>query len=221
VTGRDGVRKPIVSEMFTHLAEAAVRQECRYFGFTNSDILLTPEALAPVGAGDLRAYLYARTDVDPDTGRDLQPLVYGTDVFVVDARWWLTHQRRFRAYVVGESCWDNVYTAQLMCWAGGTIFNREPLVRHEAHPIVWRESPFAEHNARLSALDNLYFGRWVLYVRRLEALRAAAPGLAAADDEERLQREMFDGWTPGVVDRVVQSLRAVKVRAGSWRAVRR
>lgn len=215
ITLRSGVRKPLVNEMFTRLAEAATARGSRYFGFTNSDIIVTAGAVARVAVGDRPAYVFARTDFDPATNRDLGPLIYGADVFVIEARWWLAHRARFRAYVVGESLWDNAYAAQLLCWADGLLLNREPLVRHEAHEIVWRDSPFSEHNGVLAALDRPYFSRWVLYVKRLEALRAEASARAdhAPEDAERqLQEEIFHGWRPGVADRLLQQLRVAKLR---------
>ena len=52
VSGQPGVRKPVVSELFTRLAEAAVERGARYFGFTNSDIVFTPAAIERVQQGD-------------------------------------------------------------------------------------------------------------------------------------------------------------------------
>jgi hypothetical protein len=212
VTGRQGRRKPIVSEMFTYLAAAAIQRDLRYFVFTNSDIIFTPEALDRILEADRDSCVFSRTDVDPGTGADQQPLIFGADVFAVDARWWLTHHSKFRPYVVGENAWDNVYAAQLLCWSAGRLLNREPLVRHEAHPIVWQSSPFAAHNAYLAGLDRMYFSRWVRYIRRLEALRGGAGGLAPLDAELRLQDEVFARWKPAVTDRLLQSLRVARLK---------
>jgi len=217
VTGRAGVRKPLLNELFTRLAEAAVARGARYFGFTNSDILFTPAAIDRIFSGDRVAYVFARTDFDPGTERDLQSLIYGADVFAVEAGWWLANQRRFRPYIVGEGCWDNVYTAQLLCWAGGLLLNREPLVRHESHAVVWRQSPFAQHNGYLAALDRLYFTRWVIYASRLEALRQNANGVAGLVEELRLQDDVFRKWKPTVADHVVQAIRVAKLKARGWR----
>ncbi|HET7219639.1 MAG TPA: hypothetical protein VFJ02_16400 [Vicinamibacterales bacterium] len=212
ITGRPGIRKPLVNEMFTRLAEHAVARGARWFAFTNSDIIVTPDAIDRVRAGDRLAYAFSRTDVDPQTNRELGPLIHGVDAFVVDARWWLEHRSRFRPYIVGESVWDNIYTAQLLCWAGGLLLNREPLVRHETHPIAWRDSPFAEHNGILGALDRMYFSRWVLYANRLEAMRREAGGLAGEQEELRLQRDIFSGWAPDLGDKILQALRVAKLR---------
>ena len=212
ITGRAGTRKPIVSELFTRLAELAVARGLRCFVYTNSDIVFSRAAFDHMTGGGHNAYVLSRTDVAADTGRDIGPLVHGADVFAVDARWWLANRRRFRPYIVGESVWDNVYTAQLLCWAGGVLLNRDPLVRHESHPIVWGDSPFAEHNGILGALDRMYFSRWVMYVGRLERMRREAGGLADEEEEMAMQREVFSGWTPDLADRVLQALRVAKLR---------
>jgi hypothetical protein len=211
ITGQPGVRKPLVSELFTALARTAVKRGTRYFSFTNSDILFTPAAIARLQQGDRTAYVLARGDFEAGTESDRPPLIYGTDVFVVEAAWWLSHSHRFRPYIVGEGCWDNVYTAQLVCWAGGLLLNREPLVRHEIHPVVWRESPFAKHNGYLAALDRMYFTRWVTYAERLTGLREAAGGLADEATELGLQDDAFRNWKPTLADRVLQSLRVAKL----------
>ena len=216
VTGHHGVRKPVVSELFTCLAEAAVERGARYFGFTNSDILFTPGAIERLQRGDRTAYIFARTDFETGMERDGHSLIYGTDAFVVEAAWWLSNRHRFRPYVVGESCWDNVYTAQLLCWADGLLLNREPLVRHEGHPVVWMQSAFASHNGYLAALDRMYFTRWVIYAERLAQLRKAANGLADEESELRLQDHVFREWRPSVAHHALQALRVAKLKTRVW-----
>ena len=39
----------------------------------------------------------------------------GQDMFVVSVQWWQRNRSRFRPYILGEACWDNVYTAVMMC----------------------------------------------------------------------------------------------------------
>ena len=213
VTGRRGPRKPVVNEVFTRLAHLAAERRVRYFGFTNADILFTSAAIDRIVRADHPAFVIARSDVDAGRILNPGPLLYGTDVFVVDASWWLAHQHEFRPYILGEGCWDNVYSAQLLCTAGGLLLNREPLVKHEAHPIAWHDSPFAEHNGYLAALDRMYFTRWVMYATRLEAMRREAKGLGTIDDELRLQDEIFRNWKPGLSDRLIQTLRVAKLEA--------
>ena len=210
VSGRPGVRKPVVNELFTRLAEAAVERDARYFGFTNSDIVFTPAAIERVQQGDRPAYLFARTDFDPGTERDTRPLIYGTDVFVVETTWWLSHQQQFRPYIVGEGCWDNVYTAQLLCWAGGLLLNREPLVNTKL------TQPYGEtvRSANITATWRPSIGcipQWAIFADQLESLRGPSGELAPAEAEIALQTEVFQRWRPTVVNHLVQLLRVVKL----------
>src|SRR5260370_3796865 len=70
VSGRDGVRKPIVSEMFQRLAEHARGQDCRYFGFVNSDILVGQEAIELACGGGKQATIFSRMALAGPKGRD-------------------------------------------------------------------------------------------------------------------------------------------------------
>ena len=69
--------------------------------------------------------------------------------------------------LIGENAWDNVYAAQFLCWSRGLLLNREPLVRHEAHAVVWTASPFAGHNAYRFASDPYYANGFIPTVKQL------------------------------------------------------
>lgn len=208
LTGRAGPRKPVVSEIFNALAARAAELRLPYFAFVNSDILVSQEAVDAACAGRARAHVFSRFDFDAADGRDLGAVPWGTDLFVVEARWWLTNARRFRAYILGEPVWDNVYTSKLLCHAGAVLHNRAPLIRHEAHPAAWRQSPYAQYVRLLAALDAPYFSLWVEYINRLQRLRAA--GVVEAE-EMALQRDVFR-LRPGVSGAAVQAARGVKAR---------
>ena len=79
---------------------------------------------------------------------------------------------------------------------GGTnpyaLLNREALLLHEAHPIVWGTGPLAVYNRFLTALDFRYFRMWGEYYDRL--LDARARG-ADEDEERAIAREVF-AWQP-------------------------
>src|SRR5207302_4700357 len=113
-------------------------------------------------------------------------------LFIVDAGWWLSKRRLFRPYVVGESCWDNVYAAQLLVHADAVLLNRRPLIRHEHHEAVWQDSPFADYNHFLAALDAPYFSLWAGYIHHLTELRARN----AEEEEERHWQLQAFRWRP-------------------------
>jgi hypothetical protein len=208
VTGTEGPRKGIVSEILDALAREAASRGCRYVCFTNADIVWSQDAVDWILDSGRQAYCFSRRDIDPMTGADLGIEVSGVDAVAVDAHWWTANRRRFRDYIVGEICWDNVYTAILMCHADAAIENRAGLLRHEKHASGAIDPAFAGYIQYLTALDAGYFDRWCYYWGRLRALRERG---APLEEEQRLARESFV-WRPTAAARVAQAARAVKAR---------
>jgi hypothetical protein len=209
IAGEAGVRKPVVSELFDRLAAYAESRGRRYFAFLNSDIVVTQAAVDAVAASGRDAVVFSRMDVERGSGRELGINVYGTDMFAVDAAWWRRHRAIFRPYVVGEGCWDNVYTAQLLCRGNAVLLNRGALILHEQHDAVWVDSPFAAHNGFLAALDSLYFTIWAVYVDALLGARASGAG---ETEELALQARIFR-WPPSSLARLKHVGREIKARA--------
>lgn len=208
ITGRAGARKPVASEMFGVLAREARRQGCQYFGFSNSDIIITQAAIDRVAERDRQAYIFSRMDFDGRSGEDLGILVAGLDLFVIDSVWWLDNERRFRPYISAEWCWDNVYAAIMLCHSNGLLLNREPLIKHESHPSAAGSTAFTRFNGLLAALDRLYFTLWCEYYEGLTKLRARNADLS---DELDLQAKVF-AWNPNSLDRFIQTCRAAKAK---------
>ena len=208
-SGRQGPRKPLVSEVFDRLAEIAAAEGCRWLGYANSDIHWSPGAVARVRGDELEAYAFSRMDFDPRTGADLEMVHAGIDAFVLSVEWWWRNRRRFRAYIGGEPVWDNVYAAIVLRHARSVLVNREPLLRHERHPAGdWRRSPYARYVACLAALDRLDFTRWAVYHHHLLQLRERGAGAA---EEDRLRDEVFHA-PDSVGARLLQAARALKAR---------
>lgn len=171
-----GARKPVAAEMFDVLAGVALAEGCRYFAYLNADIEVTAAALDIVRTGDRDGVAFSRMEVDPATGAELGVQIYGLDLFAIDAQWWQRERHRFRSYIVGEQCWDNVFAAVLCAHGRGEVVSDHPGIFHQAHPTVWNDSPFAEHNGFLATLDAPYFSRWCQYAARVEeSLRAGTP----------------------------------------------
>jgi hypothetical protein len=179
VTGRAGRVKPIASDVLDALAAIAEREGCRYFAYVNSDIIVTPAAVALVIGGGHQAYAFSRMDYD-STGRDLGLILTGFDAFAFDVAWWRANRHRFRPYILGEPCWDNVYASLLMCHGKGMLVNREGAIRHEMHPTAWGQGVFSEYNGFLAVLDARYFTLWATYHAKLVDARARH----ASDAEE-------------------------------------
>src|SRR4029079_5095672 len=111
VTGGGRRRKPIVSEMFDALAEAARERGDRYFVFLNADIEVSEIALQRVRAGGLDGYAFCRVDLAPGSRERVRVLLYRLAFFACAPAWWRRERGRFRPYIAGEPLWDNVYAA--------------------------------------------------------------------------------------------------------------
>lgn len=202
-SGRRGPRKPIVSEIFDALAARAEAERVRYFLYVNADVEVTPDVIELIAAHARDAYVFARTDVS-DTGEE-NVLRSGIDGVAFDARWWRANRARFRPYILGEPVWDNVYAAIALSRSDGIIVARPGLLRHEQHPTDRRDSPFAEHQRLLAALDAPYFTLWCEYYERIRRVSQALLPAAAA----RAASEVFHRRA-GPRSRIVQSARAAK-----------
>ena len=219
LTGAQGRRKPIVSEMFDLLAREALAAGNEIFMFSNSDILLSPATIAAVFAAaeeGCKAQVFSRMDFDGKTGRDVALIYPGQDTFAVDARWWMENRWRFRPYVIGETSWDNVYTALMVLHAPTRLHNRETLARHEEHEVIWYDSPFRAHNLLLLTLDSYYHGDWCRFCEGLRAIRT--DGFAGDPArEEALRRESFR-LRPSWRTRLIHVGRVARAFARQWLA---
>jgi hypothetical protein len=203
VSGVAGPRKPVVSEMLDVLAAEAARRGMRRVGLVNADIVATSDALEYAATTSRPALAVARTDTG--SGAPDALLRYGIDMFTFDVTFWRRERRRFRAYLLGEPVWDNVYAA-IVCCHGGEIVNRQGLLLHARHPLAFIGSPFARYVHLLAARDSSYFSLWCAYVARMEA----ASGMTA-DEDVKLQQQIFRA--PGLAAEAVDV-----ARAAWWRA---
>jgi hypothetical protein len=206
VTGSAGVRKPIVPEMFDALAAVARTAGCRYFAFMNADIRVTQAAVDTILAGNRDGYAFSRMDVEPATGAEVGVQIFGLDMFAVDAAWWARERRRFRPYIAGEACWDNVYAALVCAHGNGRVINERPGIFHERHPTVWHDGPFARYNGYLAALDSPDFSRWVRYATRLHEMLVAGAPL----DRDRLATELLSDARLSAVETLEHAARKVR-----------
>src|SRR5206468_2183587 len=81
-------RKPIMPELFDALAAAASVRGSRYFGFLNADIVVSQAAVDVITREQRDAYAFSRLEIDPRTGRELNLVLNGLDLFVFDREWW-------------------------------------------------------------------------------------------------------------------------------------
>jgi hypothetical protein len=213
ITRHNGRRKPISAEVFDALATIAREEGHPYFGFLNADIVVTQPVVDLILEADKETYVFSRTDMD-ESGRPLGLMLYGMDLFVFDVNWWATSRKRFRPYVLGERCFDNVYTAIMMCHGDGLIVNRHGYLLHVRHqPGERLSNPYGQYNRFLASLDSRYFSLWAEYCERLVELhRRGAP----ESEERALAKEVFV-WRSSLVSAGWQAGRQVKARLRYWR----
>jgi hypothetical protein len=207
VTGVQGARKPVVSEMIDALAAEAGRRGLTRIGIVNGDIVVTASALARDAECNAPCAAFSRTDLGG--GEPEVNLLYGVDMFTFDVAFWRRERRRFRPYLLGEPVWDNVYGAIVACH-GGTLFNRERLILHQRHLSASESSVYRSYVQRLAARDSSYFTLWCAYVERAAALRARG---GRAQEEYALQRTTFVAPGPAAS--------ALDVLRGSWWRMKR
>lgn len=186
VVGIAGRRKPIVSDLLDALADAATARGLRHFAFVNADIVVTQAAVDRIRGGQRQTCAFSRMDVDA-TGIEAGIVVWGVDAFAFDVDWWRLHRRRFRPYVLGEVCFDNVFTAIMMAHGDGIIENRAGEIRHERHTSQ-SGGAYSRFNYYLAALDSPYFSMWARYIAELDTLRG---GGASPEAEAALVRRIF------------------------------
>jgi len=185
VVGVAGRKKPIVADLCDALAHAAAARGCRYFVLVNGDIVVTQAAIDRIASGGRQTYAFSRRDVDPESGDERGIMVFGIDAFAFDVAWWSANRHRFRAYVFGEPCFDNVFAAIMMTHGNGTIENRRGEIRHDLHPSQ-AGGAFARFNHYLAALDTPYFRLWARYIAALQPMRER--GASEADEQAMLER---------------------------------
>lgn len=208
VTGASGPRKAVVSDILDALCTRADASGVRIFCFMNADIQLTQPAVDWIATSEHEAWVFSREDFNGADGTVMGMNTAGTDVIAVSTEWWRRNRSRFRAYILGESVWDNVYTAIVMCHANAVLENRRPLARHESHPAAWSpgSGPYARYTQYLAALDAGYFSLWCRYWDGLQGIRRSGGDASA---ERRLARDVFV-WHPTQAARAIQQLRNVK-----------
>lgn len=208
VTGADGARKPILTDIVDALCRRAEASGVRSLCFMNADIVLSQEAVSWIASAEHDAWLFSREDFDGASGVSLGIATSGLDVIAFSTEWWRKNRFRFRDYIGGEAIWDNVYAAIVMCHANAALENRRPLARHEAHPAAWApgSGPYARYLQYLAALDAGYFSLWCEYWAGLQQIRRVG---GTEEAERALAREVFR-WRPGAAAKTFQRLRNLK-----------
>jgi hypothetical protein len=143
-------QKPIAKEFFDILS----KQNCEYFIFLNSDILLSPKFLNLVLEGEYETYCVSRHDTHPiQSLENIVPYrieIAGFDVWAIKKDWWSSNNIHFEKYIYAEHLWDVAFTLKMYNLSKCIILNKEFYAAHEKHDIKWSEtSPEAVYNSKL------------------------------------------------------------------------
>jgi hypothetical protein len=142
--------KPTTKQFFDILS----KQNCNYFIFLNSDILLSPKFINLVLKQEYETYCVSRYDTFPiDSIDKIIPYrieIAGFDVWAVKTNWWKENHQYFKNYVYAEHLWDVDYTLTMYNYSECLLCNKNFYAAHEKHDLNWDEqSVEARHNTLL------------------------------------------------------------------------
>ena len=139
--------KPTTKQFFDILSQ----QDCDYFIFLNSDILLSPKFIDLILKKEYETYCVSRHDTYPiESIQKIIPYrieIAGFDVWAVKKEWWIQNSNLFEDFVYAEHLWDVAYTLKMFNNSKCLLCNKEFFAAHEKHEIKWNEnSPEAVYN---------------------------------------------------------------------------
>ena len=211
-SGVAGVRKPLLSELFSRLAQVARTRGIPYFGFINSDVILLREMIEEVNRGRHECYMASRKDMDAEGKLADGYLVQGVDLWIMSVGFHEREGWRLPAAIVGEFGGDNLCASIALTHGDGFLINHRTVCLHETHENRWINSPFAEYNHLQCIRQGYYFSAWARYIAAISAQNA----INQSDAEvRRLQQSCF-GRKPGWVDHALCKLKLAKWKLIYW-----
>jgi hypothetical protein len=143
-------KKPTTKQFFDILSQ----QNCDYFIFLNSDILISPKFIDLILKQDYETYCVSRHDTLPIESIDkIVPYrieIAGFDVWAIKTDWWKQNNQHFKDYVYAEHLWDVDYTLTMYNNSSCLLCNKEFYAAHEKHELNWNEQSLeARYNSSL------------------------------------------------------------------------
>jgi len=143
--------KPIAKDFFNTLAN----QNCDYFLFLNSDILLSEKLIKRISDADFETMVFSRHDIYPldNLNSKIIPFrieIAGFDCWCVKKDWWIKNSEKFEDYVYAEHLWDVDFTLKMYNFSKCILQNKDFFIAHEKHDLNWNETSVeAKHNSSL------------------------------------------------------------------------
>ena len=159
---KDNTKKlPYVNDIISSLYKEARRDNCDYFIFTNSDVIINSNLIRYIKGNKPKAFACSRLDIEEVESfqdilnKNVTPVRYeiaGFDTFVFHVDWYKKHSSLFRDYFLGKPVWDQVYATMLKIYGGNTPFGNgyPPYCFHIHHGIsaVTTECPEQQFNIK-------------------------------------------------------------------------
>jgi hypothetical protein len=152
--------KPISKEFFDILSN----QNCDYFIFLNSDILLSPKFIDLILNQEYETYCVSRHDTLPIESIDkIIPFrieIAGFDVWAVKNKWWKENNTLFKSYIYAEHLWDVDFSLNMFNHSLCLLCNKNFYAAHEKHELNWNETSLeAKYNSFLWQ-ETPYHKKW-------------------------------------------------------------
>jgi len=179
---------PYMSDILSSISQ----QDCDYFIFTNSDIIINPNLIRYIQNEKPLAFACSRMDINPIQSFDdvlnkkITPQrteIAGFDTFVFNKDWYKDNEHLFNDYLVGMPYWDQVYAMIMKLFGKNDSFGNKnpPFCFHVKHPIQWgdREAPERVHNHEMLINNKLDLHMWRLFDKYLtqELMRRTPNGV--------------------------------------------
>lgn len=202
---KGSVRKlPFINDIISSISQ----QDCDYFIFTNSDVIINPNLIRYIQGEQPVAFACSRMDIghiqsfDDILNKNVVPHrteIAGFDTFVFKNTWYKKHQHLFNDYLVGMPYWDQVYAMLMKLFGRNDSFGNKnpPFCFHVKHPIQWgdREAPERIHNHEMMVDNELDLHAWRLFDKYLtqELMRRTPNGIFInpLQNEEAFEKQYF------------------------------
>jgi hypothetical protein len=184
--------KPIAKDFFDILS----KQECDYFIFLNSDVLLTEKAIKFILKAEYETYVFSRADCYPiDSFDKIVPYrieIAGFDAWVCKKDWWVKNNDLFENYIYAEHLWDVSFALTMFDNSNSIICNKDIMLLHEKHELNWNETSLeALHNSNLWNKTK-YAEKWKIFIyENLIKRKPYGQFLKPLYNEEELEKQFL------------------------------
>jgi hypothetical protein len=150
LTGNKNVKKPVSNELFDILSS----QDCDYFLFVNSDILVSQKTINIIKKAEYETYIFSRHEIKPisNINEPISPYkieVAGFDGWAIKNDWWKQNKKIIPECIYSEVAWDNIMSLSIFPNSKSILCNKDFYIGHITHTNNWsRETPEGQYNMK-------------------------------------------------------------------------